>query len=81
MPDTLQLTAAAMIEDVEALRLAFHLDQLILLGHSWGGGLAVMYAAHYPKRVRRMILVGPIPPRLKPYIDQSMPAGDAARQR
>jgi proline iminopeptidase len=61
MPDTLQLTAAAMIEDLEALRRAFRLDQLTLLGHSWGGGLAVLYAAQYPKHVRRMVLVAPIP--------------------
>jgi proline iminopeptidase len=72
MPDALQLTAGAMIEDVEALRRAYRLDRLTLLGHSWGGGLAVLYAAHYPGRVRRLILVSPIPPRWKPYMDQSI---------
>jgi len=78
MPDTLRLTAALMVEDVEAVRQAFRLDQVSLLGHSWGGGLAILYAAQYPARVRRMIIVGPIPPRLHPYFDQYL-AGQAAR--
>ncbi len=38
MPDTLRLTAALMVEDLEALRRAFHLDLLTLLGHSWAAG-------------------------------------------
>ena len=70
MPDTLQLTAVLMIEDLEALRRAFHLERLTLLGHSWGGGLAVLYAARYPDQVRRLILVGPMAPRKHPYSDQ-----------
>jgi proline iminopeptidase len=70
MPDTLRLTAALMVEDLEAVRLAFHLDRLTLLGHSWGGGLAVLYAARYPEQVRRMVLVGPVPPVPDPYLEQ-----------
>jgi proline iminopeptidase len=70
MPDTLQLTAALMVEDVEAVRRTFRIDRLTLFGHSWGGGLAVLYAARYPDRVRRLILVAPIAPRKHPYSDQ-----------
>ena len=78
MPDTLRLSAALMVEDLEAVRRAFRLDRLTLFGHSWGGGLAVLYAARYPDRVRRMVLVGSIPPRLHPYVDQYV-AEQAAR--
>lgn len=78
MPDTLDLTAALMVEDLEAIRQAFHLDQLTLLGHSWGGGLALLYAAHHAERVKRMVLVGAVPPRLHPYFDQYL-AAQAAR--
>ncbi len=70
MPDTLRLTAALMVEDVEAVRRAFRLEQITLFGHSWGGGLAVLYAARYPERVRRMVLVGPMPPRQHTYYQQ-----------
>jgi proline iminopeptidase len=78
MPDTLRLTADLMVEDVEAVRRTFRLDQLTLLGHSWGGSLAVLYAARYPDRVRRMVLVGPVPPRPHPYFEQYA-AGQTAR--
>ena len=44
MPDTLRLTAASMVEDIEALRRAFRLDRVTILGHPWGGSLAVLYA-------------------------------------
>jgi proline iminopeptidase len=74
MPDTLDLTAALMVEDVEAVRQAFHLDKLTLVGHSWGGGLALLYAAQHPDRIRRLVLVGPVPPRLHPYFDQYLAA-------
>jgi proline iminopeptidase len=78
MPDTVRLTAALMIEDVEAVRRAFGLGRLTLLGHSWGGGLAVLYAARYPDQVRRMVLVGPVPPVPDPYLQQYS-AGAKAR--
>jgi proline iminopeptidase len=61
------LTSAAQhVEDLEAIRLAFHLEQLTLYGVSWGGGLAALYAATYPDRVRRVLQVNPMPPRRAP---------------
>jgi proline iminopeptidase len=77
-PDTLRLTGALMVEDLEALRRAFRLDRLTLLGHSWGGGLAVLYAARHPDRVGRLVLVGPVPPRQR-YFPQ-YDANQAARR-
>jgi proline iminopeptidase len=49
----------AMVEDVEALRAHLGLDQMGLLGHSAGGDLALLYAARYPERIARLILVTP----------------------
>ena len=48
-----------MVEDVEALRGHLGLDQMDLLGHSAGGDLALLYAARYPERIGRLILVTP----------------------
>lgn len=31
---------------------------LLLAGHSWGAWLSLLFAAHYPERVRRLVLVG-----------------------
>ncbi len=79
MPDTLRLTAELIVKDLEAVRRAFRIDRMTLLGHSWGGGLTVLYAAEYPEHVARMVLVGPIPPRSGSYLKQYN-AGAAARR-
>jgi pimeloyl-ACP methyl ester carboxylesterase len=49
------------VEDVEALRKHLGLERLDLLGHSAGASLAVLYAARYPGRLRRLVLVAPSP--------------------
>ena len=48
-----------MTEDVDALRAHLGLDQIDLLGHSAGGDLALLYAARYPERIARLILLTP----------------------
>lgn len=48
-----------VVEDVEALRVSLNQERLVLFGHSWGGMLAMAYAATYPERVDRMVLAGP----------------------
>jgi proline iminopeptidase len=60
--DSTALAAQRYVEDLEAIRKYLGLEQLTLLGHSWGVAPAALYAMQYPERVRRMILVGVIPP-------------------
>ncbi|ANS62804.1 hydrolase [Streptomyces lincolnensis] len=50
-----------LVDDVEALRAHMGLDHMDLLGHSAGGSLAMLYAARYPERVARLVLVTAIP--------------------
>jgi proline iminopeptidase len=54
-------TRAARIEhdalDVPALREALGLDQWDVLGHSWGGAIALLAAAEDPVGVRNLVLV------------------------
>jgi proline iminopeptidase len=45
------------IEDVEAIRQAFHFEKISILGHSWGGHLAMHYAIHHPEHIDKLILV------------------------
>ena len=59
--DSTALAAQRYVEDLEAIRKHFGFQQLTLLGHSWGVVPATLYAMQFPKRVRRMILVGTIP--------------------
>jgi len=48
-----------LVEDVESLRVHRGLDQMDLLAHSAGAVLATLYAAAYPQRLSRLILVTP----------------------
>ena len=55
--DPATLTVRSAVEDLEALRARLQQERLLLLGHSWGGMLAMAYAAAHPDRVDRLILV------------------------
>src|SRR5262245_47742741 len=45
------------IDDLETVRRHFGLDAVSLLGHSWGGLLAMEYATRHPDRLSHMILL------------------------
>jgi proline iminopeptidase len=49
------------IEDLEGLRRHFRLESFALLGHSWGGLLALEYAIRHPDRVSHLILMNTAP--------------------
>src|SRR2546429_2230998 len=49
------------VADLEALRDHWELDRLTLLGYSWGGLLAVLYALEHPDRIARLALVSSAP--------------------
>ncbi len=59
------MTLAQVVADLDALRVHLKQDRLLLVGHSWGGMLAMAYAAAYPNRIDRMILIGPGGPTLE----------------
>ena len=49
------------VDDVEALRNHLNLDRLTLLAHCAGTNLAVLYAAKYPERIAKLLLITPSP--------------------
>jgi proline iminopeptidase len=55
------LGLAAHIADIERIRRLLGTDRLTLIGHSFGGFIAAMYAAEFPERVRALVLVAPAP--------------------
>ena len=65
---------AARIEhdagDVGALREALGLDAWDVLGHSWGGGIAMLGAALDTAATRRLVLVDPVGARSEGWLDQ-----------
>jgi proline iminopeptidase len=59
------MTLQTVVEDLEALRQHLKQDRLALIGHSWGGMLAMAYAVAHSDRVDRLILVGSGGPTLE----------------
>lgn len=49
------------VADLDALRGHWGLERLALLGYSWGGLLAMLYALEHPHRIERLALVSPAP--------------------
>ncbi len=73
-PDPASMTLRNVVEDLEALRVHLKLDALTLIGHSWGGMLAMAYAAAHPDRVGRLLLVGPggMDPQFQAYFGPNL---------
>lgn len=57
--DSGRMTVSRYVEDLEILRKHLHIEKIVLAGHSWGGMLALAYAAKYPVHIDRLILLGP----------------------
>lgn len=73
--DTTRLHWRKFVGDLEALRKHFGLGKLNLMGHSWGGHLAALYAMEFPSRVNRLLLLdaGPPPYRGSPHDMDRLP--------
>ncbi|MCK4871862.1 MAG: alpha/beta hydrolase [Phycisphaerales bacterium] len=62
------LGMGAHIADIERIRRLLGQEKLIIVGHSFGGFIATMYAAEFPDHVAAMVLIAPadmivIPPK------------------
>jgi len=49
------------LEDLERVRTHLGLETFTLLGHSWGGVLAMAYAGRHPERLTHLVLVNTAP--------------------
>jgi proline iminopeptidase len=62
--DTVQpedVSIESEVEDLEVVRGAIRLESVAVLGHSWGGLLALEYAIRHPDRVSHLILLNTAP--------------------
>jgi proline iminopeptidase len=70
------------MSDLDAVRRHSGVDAIALLGHSWGGVLAMEYATRHPDRVSHLILMNTAPAsaaewaRLRDVIAERRPPGD-----
>src|SRR5215207_9810663 len=75
------------VEDVERVRRHFGLDSVAVLGHSWGGLLAMEYATRHPERVSHLILANTAPASAEDWLVlrrellRARPAGDVERMQ
>lgn len=59
--DLAHLNFDQFIKDLDAIRKASGHDKVILVGHSFGGRLAMIYALKYPEHVSQLILLNSAP--------------------
>ena len=55
--DASTIRVSQFAEDLERLRQYWGLQKLRLLGHSWGGGIALAYALRHPQHTGALVLV------------------------
>jgi len=68
-PHAKAMTYAAMADDLAALLNEHALDEVILVGHSMGGKLAMEYALRHPDRVEKLVVVDIAPVRYRHGFD------------
>lgn len=61
------LSIEAFLADLEAIRKALQVNKVSLLGHSWGGFIAMHYAIAYPDHVENLILSNTLPSNTEDY--------------
>lgn len=59
LADPTQYTLARHVADLEAIRREIDAEQVILIGHSWGGTLAATYLAEHPNHVEKVVFSSP----------------------
>ncbi|GEK34753.1 alpha/beta fold hydrolase [Kurthia sibirica] len=59
--DPATCTFDQLADDIEALRLYLGLEKISVLGHSFGGMIAQVYATSYPESVDKLLLVNTAP--------------------
>ncbi len=73
------LGLGAQIADIERIRRLLGDEKLILVGHSWGGFLASLYAAEFPEQVEALILISPATALVMPQQEKDL--FDTVRER
>ncbi len=58
-----QMFLKDQINDLEELRAHLGYEKIDILGHSWGGFLAMAYAARHPEHIHQLILCGSAAPK------------------
>jgi proline iminopeptidase len=77
------VTIASEVDDLDQLRRDLRLESVAVLGHSWGGLLAMEYASRHPERLTHLILMNTAPGSYEDrqvfsqHLHRIRPAGDS----
>jgi phosphohistidine phosphatase SixA len=77
------VTIESEVDDLDHVRRHFGLTSMAVLGHSWGGVLAMEYASRRPERLSHLILMNTAPAShedaltFRQHLRRIRPAGDA----
>lgn len=63
--DSMQI--GIFLDDLEAVRKFFGYKSVTILGHSWGGFLAMHYAIRHPESIHKLILLNSVPGSAEEY--------------
>jgi len=66
------LGLGVQLADMERIRRILGEEKLILIGHSFGGFLASLYAAEFPERVEGLVLLAPANVLVMPQEDEGL---------
>jgi proline iminopeptidase len=69
--DSSQMTLDLFVEDIESIRQTLNLGNIAILGHSWGGLVAMSYAIKYPNHISRLVLSNSISPKAGEFEKES----------
>ena len=81
------VTVESEVDDLDRVRRHLGLDSVAVLGHSWGGVLAMEYATRHPDRLTHLILMGTGPASHQDrqtfhrHLERIRPPGDVERMR
>lgn len=73
------LGLGSQIADIERIRKILDQEKITLIGHSYGGFIATLYAAEFPQHVNRLILIAPAGVLTHPDSDRNL--FDRAREK
>src|SRR5205823_691587 len=62
------VTIESDVDDLDSVREYFHFEKVAVLGHSWGGVLAMEYAIRHAERVSHLILLNTAPASHNDYM-------------
>lgn len=58
--DSTQISLASFLKDINVIRKEYGHKKISLIGHSWGGLLAMKYALQFPEQTEKLILINSV---------------------